>query len=78
MIEATFQIGVEHLLALLADVGEDRLDGVMAASSRSEPIAVGFESGFPLRFERELDEGLMGSVEQHGNAERSLLGLARL
>ena len=64
VIEASFDVGIQHLFALEADHHADGFDGIMGPASWSKPVAVGFELGFPLRFQREFDQGLTRSIKQ--------------
>jgi hypothetical protein len=51
----------------------DRLDRVMAAAARPEPIRSGLEPGLPPGLQRVLDPVLMTPVQDHGNPERPQL-----
>ena len=51
----------------------DRLDRVLAAAARPEPVGPGFEPGLPLRLQRVLGPCLVTAVHEHGNAERAQL-----
>ena len=67
-LEAGRDVRVQHVLGGergLLTVGRD---GVVAGPPGAEAVAVRLEAGFPLRFERELGQGLMCSVEEHRNA----------
>ena len=48
MIEATFDIRVKHVFALLVDITKDCCNRIVSTASRSETIAVGLKRGFPL------------------------------
>ena len=52
VIEATFNIRVQHIFVLFADITKDGGNRIMGTASWSEPIAVGFKHGFPLGFDR--------------------------
>ena len=54
VVEATFNIGVKHIFALVVDIKKDGCNRIMGTASRSETIAVGFKQGFPLGFESKL------------------------
>ena len=51
----------------------DRLDRVVTATSGPEPVRSRLEPGLPLRLQRVGDPGLLHPVDDHRNAERTLL-----
>jgi site-specific DNA recombinase len=51
----------------------DRLDRVLAAAARPEPVRSGFEPGLPFRLQRVLGPHLVTAVRENGNAERAQL-----
>jgi hypothetical protein len=57
MIEATFDVRIQHILGFVADFKENGSDGIVLAASRSKSITGGFEAGFPFWF-----QGLRGLV----------------
>ena len=73
LVERRRQVGVKNPHPLgarpLAD-GVDRLDRVMAASARPEPVRTRFEPGLPLGFQRVTDPSLVASVHDHRNSGR--------
>src|SRR5260370_17819617 len=73
VIEATFNIRIKHIFALIAYIVENRCNRIVSTASRSEPIAVGFKQGFPLRFEGWFGYCLTCPIEHNGYSERPLL-----
>ncbi len=71
VVEGAFDIRINHPLPARSRVEEpvQSFERIMAAPSRSEPVAGGFEPGFPARLERILDHGLKGPVADRGNAK---------
>src|SRR5690349_4679886 len=51
----------------------DRLNSVLAAAARPEPVGSGLEPGLPLRFQRVTDPALMTAIRNHRNTERPQL-----
>ncbi len=78
-VEAARDVRVQHVLGGEHGLLEDGFDGIVAGPPGAEAVAVRLEAGLPLRFERELDQGLVRPVEQDGDAQRApLVGLAGL
>jgi site-specific DNA recombinase len=77
LVERRRQVSVENPHPLgarpLAD-GIDRLNRVVAAATRPEPVGSGLEPGLPLGFQRVTDPSLVTAVRDHGNSERPRLG----
>src|SRR5216683_5232068 len=78
VIEATFNIRVKHIFALIAYIVENRCNRIVSTASRSETIAVGFKQGFPLGFEGLVGYCLTCPIDHHGYAERPLLSFSWL
>ena len=80
-VERRCQVCVEHPSPprVFAPGGlVDGLDRVMAATAGPKPVGPRLEPRLPLGLQRVRDHRLMGSVEDHGNSERSALGVAAL
>ena len=71
-------VGIQHILGLFVDRDKDRTDGIVGGASGTEAVAVGFEFGFPFRFQRRVAPELGGLG--HGALEclRALLVRAAL
>jgi hypothetical protein len=67
-VEAFLDVGIQHILGLEPDVVKDGFNRIVGTAARSEPIRVGLELCFPLRFEGQLDQGLPGAVTQGRDA----------
>src|SRR5260370_29649097 len=78
VIEATFNIRIKHIFALIAYIVENRCNRIVSTASRSEPIAVGFKQGFPFGFEGLFGYCLTCPIEHHGYSERPLLSFSCL
>jgi hypothetical protein len=79
VLEAAFDIGIQDVLVLAADVQMDSQERIVAGATRAEAVAVRFEARFPLWLQREAGQGLVGSIEQHRNTQGpELVGLAGL
>ena len=78
MIEATFDIRVKHIFALLVDITKDCCNRIVSTASRSETIAVGLKQGFPLGFQSVFDYCLTCPVEHHRYTKRPLLSFSWL
>ena len=76
VVERCRQVRVEHPLTLGPAALErrvDRLDRVVTAASRSEPVRARLEPCLPLRFQRVSDPGLLHPVPQHRYPQWPLL-----
>ena len=71
-VEALFQVSLEPILRGVLQAEKDGSDGLMGGAPRSEPVRMGFELGFPLRFQRQRDQGLPGAIRHGGNAQWTL------
>src|SRR5260370_36280653 len=78
VIEATFNIRIKHIFALIAYIVENRCNRIVSTASRSEPIAVGFKQGCPLAVEVLFGYCLTCPIEHHAYSERPLLSFAWL
>src|ERR1051326_1776134 len=78
MIEAAFDVRVQHIFGFGADFIENGSDGIVLAASRSESITVGFKLRFPFWFQGLFGECLTGPVVHHRNTKRTLLRPAGL
>ena len=58
--------------------GEDRRDCVGTAPAGPKSVGPRLEPGLPLRFQRVDRHRLAGAVDDHGNADRALLGTSAL
>src|SRR5215469_11762370 len=77
MIEAAFNIRIQHIFGCVADFIKDRSDSIVASPSWSKSVTVRFKAGFPFWFQSLLSECLTGSLIHHGNAKRALFQFAR-
>ncbi len=70
-------VGIEHPLLGLVGSGQsvDLLDGVVAASPWTEPVATSFKPGFPGWFKSILDHCLKAAIYDDGNSERPQLAV---
>ena len=76
VIEAAFNVSIQDIFVLAVNFLKDGFDSIMASSSRSESITIGFKFGLPFRLQGLLDQRLVGSVAYDGNAQRALFQLA--
>ena len=74
MIECASDIGIEDPFLGLVGSSQavDFLDGVVAASPRSESVATSLKSGFPGWLKRILEHGLKAAIYHDGNIHRTL------
>jgi hypothetical protein len=68
VIEGSFELGIEDIFLLLLGRIEDGFDSIMTGTSWSEPIGIGFKSGFPFWLKGEFGEMLPCSFFHDGNA----------
>ena len=61
-VEAFFDVCLQNILGLMADVANDGFEGILRATPRSEPVTFRLEPCFPLWLQCQLDQGLFGSV----------------
>src|SRR5713226_5478713 len=77
-IKAFRNICIQNVFRTLLDALENRFDGIMTGTSRSESVTVRLEPGFPFGFQGEFDQCLPCSVGEGANAERPLFVGSRL
>jgi hypothetical protein len=77
-VETLRDLGVQGVLGLLFNRGEDRPDGIVYGSSGAESVAVGFEPSLPLWLKYEFDEGLECPIVERGNRQRAPFVCSRL
>lgn len=74
MIESPLDVGIEDpfLGFVWARQAVDFLDGIMAASARSKPVAAAFKPRFPAWFQGIFDHCLYTSINDHGHLHSTL------
>lgn len=75
-VECTLEIPVQYPAIVRAVPARAQpsvalLDGLLAAASRAEALAVGLKAGFPAWFQGSLHHGLCDAVFHGGTAQRS-------
>src|SRR5438874_4048931 len=72
--ECAFDISIDHPWS--CGIGpcqtKNFFDRVVPSSARAKPVADPLEAGFPKRFQRVFHQGLDTSINDGGNAKRTL------
>src|SRR5215510_12187142 len=74
IIECTFDIRIDHpwSCGIRPCQAKNFFDRVVTSSARAKPVADPLEAGFPKRFQRVFHHGLDTSINDGGNAKRTL------
>lgn len=77
VVKCAFYVGVQDpfIFAGCIQPRPALFNGILAASSRSEAIAVRFKSEFPFRFQCIFDNGLCYPIFHDWNAQRPLFSI---
>ena len=78
VIVCAFEISVQHIFGLVLHRIEDGFERSETGASWSEPVGMGFKSGFPFGFAGEFGKVLPCPLDHDGNPPGTLLAFPRL